>query len=136
MFVDEGLELLTDGDCWDLLRRERVGRVGVTVGALPAIFPVNYAVVGGAIAFRTSPGTKLSAAAEGNVVAFEADSYDDEPRGGWSVLAIGRSEVVSDLDDDFPSLAGSLDSYARGRSAWIVRVVPAMLSGRRIVHEG
>src|SRR5678815_1304916 len=69
MPVDEGLELLTEHDARALLASGEIGRVGITIGALPAIFPVNYRVIDGAIVFRTAPGSKLSAAAEGAVVA-------------------------------------------------------------------
>ena len=41
MMVDEGLELLTDDECRRLLGMGEVGRVGIPIGALPAIFPVN-----------------------------------------------------------------------------------------------
>jgi len=73
MIVDEGLELLTEAEARALLSSGEVGRVGITVGALPAIFPVNYRIVDGRIFFRTAPGSKMSAAAEGTVVAFEVD---------------------------------------------------------------
>jgi hypothetical protein len=40
---------------------------------VPVILPVNYVVDGDAPVFRTDPGTKLDAAAEGAAVAFEGD---------------------------------------------------------------
>ena len=52
--TDNGLELLTTEQCRDLLSRSSVGQVGVTIAALPAIFPVNYAVLGeGIVSFGT-----------------------------------------------------------------------------------
>ena len=70
--------------------------MGITIGALPAIFPVNYRVVDGAIVYWTSPGSKMSAAVAGAVVAFEVDDYQLADRTGWSVLAVGRADVVAD----------------------------------------
>ena len=98
MLIDEGLELLDEPEVMRLLANCEVGRVGVTIGALPAIFPVNYRLIDGCVVFRSSPGSKLSAAANRAVVAFEVDDYNVADRSGWSVLAVGPSEVVHDLD--------------------------------------
>ncbi len=135
MIIDEGLELLSEEQARDLLASGEVGRIGITIGALPAIFPVNYRIIDGAIVFRTSPGSKLSAAAEGAVVAFEVDDYQLADRTGWSVLAVGRAEVVHDLATTFKVLDSHLQPLADGRRTSIVRIVPTFLSGRRIVHE-
>jgi nitroimidazol reductase NimA-like FMN-containing flavoprotein (pyridoxamine 5'-phosphate oxidase superfamily) len=135
MLIDEGLELLTEADARVLLASAEVGRVGVTIGALPAIFPVNFRIIDEAIVFRTSPGSKLSAALEGSVVAFEVDQYDTSDQTGWSVLAIGRAQVVHDLDLTAKVLAAGLEPFADGRRKFIVRIDPTFLSGRRILHE-
>ena len=84
--------------------------------------------------FRTSPGSKLSAAARGAVVAFEVDDYQAADRSGWSVLAIGRAEVVLDLDLTFRVLAARLEPFVEGFRSSIVRIEPTLLSGRRLVH--
>jgi nitroimidazol reductase NimA-like FMN-containing flavoprotein (pyridoxamine 5'-phosphate oxidase superfamily) len=135
MIVDEGLELLTEDQARELLAQGEIGRVGITIGALPAIFPVNYRVIDGAIVFRTAPGSKMSAAAEGAVVAFEVDDYQLADRTGWSVLAIGRAEVVHDLDLSFKVMEANLEPFADGARTSIVRIEPTFLSGRRLVHE-
>lgn len=132
--VDEGLELLDEAECMRLLALGGIGRVGVTIEALPAIFPVNYRLVDGGILFRTSPGSKLTAATTGAVVAFEVDDYHVADRSGWSVLAVGRSEVVHDLDLTFKLLDAGLEPYVDGPRGAIVRIVPTFVSGRRIVH--
>jgi uncharacterized protein len=133
--ADGGLEILTEDESRRLLATREIGRVGVTVGALPAIFPVNYRMVDDAIVFRTAPGTKLSAAADGAVVAFETDHYEAGDRSGWSVLAVGRSEVVHDLDVAFKVADAGLEPFAGGVRTAIVRIRPELVSGRRIVHE-
>jgi len=134
MLIEEGLELLDDEECWRLLRSGEVGRVGVTMSALPVIFPVNYAVIDATIVFRTSPGSKLAAAAREAVVAFEVDDYDRTDRSGWSVLVVGRSEVVHDLELTGKVLAADLEPWADGRRADVVRITPGFVSGRRIVR--
>jgi nitroimidazol reductase NimA-like FMN-containing flavoprotein (pyridoxamine 5'-phosphate oxidase superfamily) len=133
VLIDEGLELLTDTQAMRLLESGTVGRVGVTMGALPAIFPVNYGVIDGSIVFRTSPGSKLSAALRGAVVAFEVDDYDRSDRSGWSVLAIGRAEVVHDVEMAFKVLDAAIEPWAGGIRTSMIRIRPEMISGRRIV---
>jgi nitroimidazol reductase NimA-like FMN-containing flavoprotein (pyridoxamine 5'-phosphate oxidase superfamily) len=128
------LELLEEDDAFRLLAHGEVGRVGVTIGALPAIFPVNYRLIDGCIVFRSSPGSKLSAAASGSVVAFEVDDYHAADRSGWSVLVVGLSEVVHDLDVTFQLLDAGLEPYVDGPRGAVVRIVPTFVSGRRIVH--
>ena len=135
MLVDEGLELLDEEECLRLLASREVGRIGVTVRSLPAIFPVNYRMIDGAIVFRTSHGTKLAAAVSNAIVAFETDEYDTVERTGWSVLVVGRSEVVHDLDVTFKVLDAGLEPYAGGFRTSIVRIPPEMVSGRRIRNE-
>ena len=133
--IDGGLELLTEAQSWSLVERGEVGRVGVTIGALPAIFPVNYRVIDGAVMFRTAAGSKLDAATRGAVVAFEVDDWDRADRSGWSVLVIGRSEVVHDLVVARLVVDAGLEPFAEGRRANIVRILPEIVTGRRIVHE-
>ena len=135
MIVDDGLELLTEDEARDLLASGEVGRVGITIGAMPAIFPVNYRVIDGWIVFRTAPGSKMSAATEGAVVAFEVDDYQLANRTGWSVLAVGPAEVVHDLDMSFKVRDSGLEPLAGGRRTTIVRIRPAFVSGRRIVND-
>lgn len=135
MIVDEGLELLSEDEARELLAAGGVGRVGLTIGALPAIFPVNYKVIDGAIVFRTAPGSKTAAATAGAVVAFEVDDYQASERTGWSVLAVGQAELVHDLHLTFEVLDMHLEPFADGKRSHIVRIEPTFLSGRRIIHE-
>ena len=136
MLTDEGLELISEDEAVELLSTREVGRVGVTIGALPAIFPVNFRVIDGAVVFRTGEGSKLAAAARGAIVAFEVDDYDVAGRTGWSVLVVGRSEVVHDLDVTFQVLNAGLEPFAGGRRGAIVRIIPELVTGRRIPAAG
>ena len=129
--IDQGLEILEETQCWALLEQATLGRVGISVGALPAIFPVNYVASDGAVLFRTAPGTKLHAASRGAVVAFEVDHYDDDSRTGWSVLLVGRAHEIGDLT---PVALGAPDPepWAEGVRDHLVRIKPGFISGRRI----
>jgi nitroimidazol reductase NimA-like FMN-containing flavoprotein (pyridoxamine 5'-phosphate oxidase superfamily) len=130
MLIDDGLELLTEQQCRDLLLTQSLGRVGVTVGGLPVIMPVNYTCWDQDIVFRSAPGTKLRAASAGAVIAFEIDSWDATLGSGWSVLAIGRAEEIDRIegvdDEREPTPAAS------GRRDHLVRLRPELLTGRRI----
>jgi len=136
VLIDEGLELLTEAESLELLARADVGRVGVTIGALPAIFPVNYRMIDGAVVFRTGAGSKLRAATSEAVVAFEIDGYDRDARSGWSVLVVGRAEVVRDPELAEKVLASGLEPFAGGDRSAIVRIEPGFVSGRRIALHG
>jgi nitroimidazol reductase NimA-like FMN-containing flavoprotein (pyridoxamine 5'-phosphate oxidase superfamily) len=63
------LETLDRDECLRLLATVPVGRIGLSIGALPAILPVNFAMVGSSIVIRTVVGSKLDAATRHAVVA-------------------------------------------------------------------
>jgi uncharacterized protein len=85
--------------------------------------------------FRTAPGSKMSAAAQGAVVAFEVDDYQLADRSGWSVLAVGRAEVIHDLPMTSKVLDAGLEPLADGIRSTIVRIVPTFIAGRRVVQD-
>lgn len=130
--IDSGLELLDEQECWTLLRRGSVGRVGVSIGALPAIFPVNYSIIDDEIVFCTAPGTKLNAALQHAIVAFEVDDFDTATRTGWSVLAVGEAAEVHDVDLLRAIFVVGHEPWAGGDRSHLVAIRPELLSGRRI----
>ncbi|MEU3447515.1 pyridoxamine 5'-phosphate oxidase family protein [Streptomyces thermolilacinus] len=120
-------------ECWELLGSNGVGRVGMTTEAGPAILPVNYLVLGGDVAYRTSPDAAPAGAA-GHVVAFEVDRIDDAFSRGWSVLVVGEARTVTE-----PHAVERLETHSRStpwaggvRDLWIT-VTPGRVTGRRIV---
>src|SRR6187401_3245186 len=94
-----GLEILDRDECFRLLETATLGRLALTSGALPVILPVNFLLDGERILVRTSPGTKLAAAATNTVVAFEVDAFDSFDHSGWSVAVTGKSREISDPAD-------------------------------------
>lgn len=136
MLVDEGLEILTEDECWRLIEMPGIGRVGVTVGALPAIFPVNYTAPHRTIVFRTADGTKLRAAVEHAVVVFEVDHADPLYHDGWSVQVVGVAEPIDGAggDEDAAALHAAVAPWAPGERSNYVRIRPEMVSGRRITR--
>jgi hypothetical protein len=93
--MSDVIDPLSDKECRRLLGRCTLGRVGITSGGLPLILPVHYTYENGVIVFRTGSGSKLRAAMNGDVLAFEVDAYDAETGRGWSVMVLGRATVVT-----------------------------------------
>jgi hypothetical protein len=110
-----------------------VGRLAVSVDALPAVFPVNFAVDGEDVVFRCTEGTKFTAATAGSVVAFEVDAFDMNGREGWSVLVRGIAEEVTDKAEQEALTRLPLVSWGLGASAdKFLRIRTTLISGRRI----
>jgi len=130
--IDNGLLILPEEECLDLLRVGTVGRIGVTMGALPAIFPVNYGLLDGDVVFYTGDGVKLRAALEGAVVAFEVDHIDVAGRAGWSVMIVGLADDVTD-PMELAAVGGlGIVPLAGGDRSHAVRIRSHFVSGRRV----
>jgi nitroimidazol reductase NimA-like FMN-containing flavoprotein (pyridoxamine 5'-phosphate oxidase superfamily) len=91
--------VLSEDDCWSLLRNHDVGRLAIVVEGCPRIFPVNYAAAENALVFRTEPGAKLKHG-PGSAACFEIDGYDQRTSTAWSVMVVGLLEDVTDADDE------------------------------------
>ena len=127
--LPEGIAILEDSTCWQLLAQEEVGRLAVSVGRYPEIFPVNYVVVQRTVIFRTAEGTKLLATVVSPGVAFEVDGYDPEAGEAWSVVIKGHAREIPMydlLDDAIPLFPWTATPKSR-----FVGVVPDSISGRR-----
>ena len=128
-----GLEVLSRGECLRLLAESRVGRVVVTDRALPAAFPVNFALLEEDVVFLTTSGSKLEAAEGEEVMAFEADDIDPVRHAGWSVLVQGLASVISDPDDVARARALGLEPWAPAAHFQFVRIRAELVSGRRLL---
>jgi nitroimidazol reductase NimA-like FMN-containing flavoprotein (pyridoxamine 5'-phosphate oxidase superfamily) len=126
------LRTLSPAECIGLLEPGGIGRVGFASAEGIMVLPVNFAVTGKAIIFRTAPDTLLALYADAQV-SFEVDRFDAALHEGWSVLVHGRAHKVTeeravkqleDLTHLRPWAPGARDVY--------VRIAPARISGRRI----
>ena len=133
MTIDDSLEVLSEQECRTLLEEETIGRIGLSVGALPAILPVNYSIADGGILFRTGEGSKLGAALRHTVVAFEVDHTDPDQDEGWSVLVVGVAEPV-DVAVEAAAARAAPRPWAGGHDQHLVRIRPEVISGRRVAH--
>jgi nitroimidazol reductase NimA-like FMN-containing flavoprotein (pyridoxamine 5'-phosphate oxidase superfamily) len=90
---------LSASESRELLEGGVVGRLAMATPVGPRIVPVNYAVHGDSIVFRTAPYSELSTYGWNTDLAFEVDHLDFETHQGWSVVAVGRAHVVDDPDE-------------------------------------
>jgi uncharacterized protein len=128
-----GLEMLPFEACVRLLGSVPLGRVGFYADGELVILPVNHAMDGQDVVFRTARGSKLTAAEEQGLVAFEADDYDQQNRSGWSVLVTGRAAAVYEEAEIKRLGRLGLQPWATAvEHPFWVRIRPTSVTGRRI----
>ena len=126
------LQTLSPVECLDLLGRSGVGRVAFTSAGEIMILPVNFAVTGKTIIFRTAPDTLLALHADAKV-SFQADRVDETRHEGWSVLVHGHAHrVIDEFDVRRLERGTHLEPWAAGARDVYVRIAPTQISGRRI----
>ncbi len=123
---------LVEAEAMRLLASVPVGRIVFTVRALPAIHPVNFALVNGEIVIRVGVGSTLAAAVAGSVVAFQADQIDVEAHTGWSVTVTGRARMVTDPVELAWLREHGPRPWAPGVKENFILVRPEVVTGRRI----
>jgi hypothetical protein len=127
------LGFLTTDACWERLRGRSVGRLAYVARAgLPDIVPVNYSIDEGTILIRSGAGPKLQAAERKEMAAFEVDDLDEAAKGGWSVVVIGRLEVVRNAS---VGVGAGPEPWATGPRRHLVRLTPTRTTGRTLMGE-
>jgi uncharacterized protein len=129
------LEELGRAECLRLIGEGAIGRVAFDDGEGPTVIPVNYAVDGDSVIFRTSVSGRLNRSLLTSVVggevraAFQVDRFDESTHEGWSVLVRGGAHHLSDAET---AKVPRVDSWPGGdREAWF-RLAAANVSGRRL----
>ena len=117
-----------------LLAEARMGRVVFTQRALPAIRPVNHAVVDGHLIIRTNLGSALASAVggPGTVVAYEADAIDEDTRTGWSVVVTGMALLVREPAEK-SRYEGLVEPWIDNSADCVLRMHPDIVNGYRLV---
>ena len=133
VMVTDRLEAIDAEACVEILRQHYIGRISVVVDGQPLIFPVNYAMDGQRVVFRSDACTKLFGA-NGKRVAFEIDSADAVSHEGWSILVVGIAREETDrqrrrLLEQLP-----LRPWASGPKTHWMYIAPGAITGRRLVH--
>jgi nitroimidazol reductase NimA-like FMN-containing flavoprotein (pyridoxamine 5'-phosphate oxidase superfamily) len=129
------IAVLPEYECWQLLRNHRpcLGRIVFVDAGWPLALPVNYLALGTLLYFRTAPGSKLLAAANLQQVTFEIDDVDELCEEGWSVLAFGRLQLVTDQTELEDIRRRPLRPWAGGDRKYLLRMDVSVVSGRRLV---
>jgi nitroimidazol reductase NimA-like FMN-containing flavoprotein (pyridoxamine 5'-phosphate oxidase superfamily) len=125
------VEILDDEQCWELLLSSSLGRLAVSVGGKPEIYPVNFVAVDRRLIIRTAEGTKLLELTVNSSVAFEADGVGRDE--AWSVVVKGTARILekrSEIDaaDELP-----LRPLIPTLKYIYVEIGPQSVSGRRFL---
>ncbi len=131
-----GLIRMEEDQCWRFLERHRLGRVGLVQLGHPMIYPVNYALDGRSVVFRSAPGSKLVAADRGPMVAFEVDEASETFETGTSVVVHGALHEVTDRAERERLRGLGIRPWAPGARDHFLRVEARWISGRAIGVEG
>jgi len=123
----------TEDECWEALLSSSLGRLAVSVGGNPEIFPVNFIAADRRLLFRTSPGTKLIELTVNNRVAFETDGLGRDE--AWSVVVKGTAAILErQLDIDTADMLPLRPLVPTVKTIY-VEITPTEVSGRRF-HLG
>jgi nitroimidazol reductase NimA-like FMN-containing flavoprotein (pyridoxamine 5'-phosphate oxidase superfamily) len=130
--MSEAVELTVD-ECLELLHGGVLGRVGLSTPMGPRIVPINYAMHDDAVVFRTTPYSELGSYGWNTDLAFETDYIDYDRHQGWSVVAIGRANLVDD-PEELAEIRSDWDPtpWVDGRRHLYIRLVWRDLTGRRV----
>ena len=131
----DGIEVLSEDACLDLLRAASIGRIGLSSGSLPVILPVNFVVDRGSIVVCTGPGLKLRAAVARDVACLEVDDHDPVGHLGWSVLVTGRLSEIAGTEELREAARLPLAAWREIVDPHFVQLTMDLVSGRRLHRE-
>ena len=131
-FDPSGFEILDEFECLRLLGSVPLGRLVFTLGGMPAVRLVNFAVDDDTIVFASDEGEKYRAAERGDVAAFEADDVAVERHLGWTVTAVGHLSVVPPDEATALKRTLPLHTWAPLRKQQLIRLGTESLTGRRL----
>jgi nitroimidazol reductase NimA-like FMN-containing flavoprotein (pyridoxamine 5'-phosphate oxidase superfamily) len=125
--TDEVVTELTAEECWEMLRDEEFGRLAYRLVDEVHITPINYAVEGGSLLFRTAEGNKLLAVAMGSEVALEIDRFGED----WarSVVVRGPARLLPE-DQAHRAENVPLRPWVPTLKYNVVEIEPKVVSGR------
>ena len=95
---DNPITVLSEEACWDRLDAEEFGRMAFHLADEVHIIPLNYALDGQRIVFRTAEGSKLLGVAMNEDVAFEIDRVEEDSERAWSIIVRGKATILDGED--------------------------------------
>ncbi|MGA7420394.1 MAG: pyridoxamine 5'-phosphate oxidase family protein [Acidimicrobiales bacterium] len=96
------IRVLSREECLDKLGGTSVGRIAITVEAIPTVVAVRFVVNGNRLIFDVIGGSVPGEVFDNVIVGFQADSFDAHGRRGWTVSGTGfvRRLKLSELWTD------------------------------------
>jgi nitroimidazol reductase NimA-like FMN-containing flavoprotein (pyridoxamine 5'-phosphate oxidase superfamily) len=131
-----GLEVLDRSECLRLMKTQTLGRIGVTVDALPVVLPVNFQLFDGEVIIQTERDTRLADATQNTVVAFEVDNAEAGGAGSWSVTLTGIATEISDPEVIVQLRRLPFTRWVRNDNDRYVGISLDLVSGRRVTDDG
>ncbi len=129
--------VLTESECFEHLSQVSLGRIAVSIDALPVILPVQFVLYDESVLFFTVSGSRFDAATTDAVIAFQADA--EEPIAGtyWSVVLQGMASTMGELPADALERAIPLEPWPELQpDLHAVRIEAPIVSGRRFKIAG
>ena len=117
------LQQMSAAEAAEVLRRNRIARLGCVVGGYPYVVPVGYIFDGKSAYSHSLPGQKITALRADPRACLQVDEIEDD--WNWrSVLAFGdyeeitgeeeRAHILNDLLATFPQLTPVESVISRG----------------------
>ncbi len=133
-FHDDAPRGLSEAECQDLLASQNLGRLSMTIRALPIVMPVNYSYLGGSVVLGMNDGPARRSITGDSVVALGVDSGQLDER-FWAILVIGRAAEIGDLAQRRELQRMGLKDLAGAPAAHFVQLQPDVISGYRSTIE-
>jgi len=125
--TDDAVVALAEEPAWDFLRTQRLGRLAYHLLGEVHVVPVNFAVRGRQIVFRTAPGSKLLGVVMHDDVAFEVDEVDQTR--ATSVVVRGSARLLADREAD-AARELPIQSWVATDKDEVVAIEVTQISGR------
>lgn len=132
---------LDEAECLRLLAAGGVGRIGYSGRFGPTILPVNFAVHGQTIVFRTGQHSPMGEDLRTGIadaeykVAFEVDEISPATKEGWSILVQGAAHHVDSAAELAAVRQTGVQAWPGGEKDLFIRIVPDRITGRRIRRD-
>jgi nitroimidazol reductase NimA-like FMN-containing flavoprotein (pyridoxamine 5'-phosphate oxidase superfamily) len=113
--------------CWDMLRAHSFARIGYILRGEVRIVPINYAVHGDRLVFRTADDSKFYALASNTHIGFELDEVG--PETARSVIVRGRAHEIED-EAEVAEATATLHPWVPTEKRRVLAIEVVDLSGR------
>ncbi len=124
---EEVITKLSTERCWELLREDAFGRLAFRMGPEVHVVPLNYAVDGETLLFRTAGGDKLLGVTMHPEVVFEIDAYDETS--AHSVIVRGLARRLEENEEHRADDIG-LRPWLPTLKYNVVEIKPTEITGR------